>query len=100
MLPGRIPRLAHTTDEKQKLLARVHRIGGQVEAIEKALEEERDCSIILQQISACRGAINGLMSEILEGEVRLHVLSRNAKADSTEAMAADNLIKVLRTYMK
>lgn len=92
--------MAHTTDEKKKLVARVHRIRGQVEGIEKALEEERDCSVVLQQIAACRGAINGLMSELMEGEVRFHVLSRNAKANSSEATAADNLIKVLRTYLK
>jgi DNA-binding FrmR family transcriptional regulator len=92
--------LAHTTDEKKRLVARVHRILGQVEGIGKALEEDQDCSILLQQIAACRGAINGLMSELMEGEVRFHVLGRNAKANSSEARAADNLIKVLRTYLK
>lgn len=92
--------MAHTTAEKKKLVARIHRIKGQVEGIEKALEEERDCSVVLQQIAACRGAINGLMSELMEGEVRVHVLSRNAKANSSEANAADNLVRVLRTYLK
>jgi DNA-binding FrmR family transcriptional regulator len=92
--------LAHTTGEKKKLVSRVHRIRGQVEGIAKALEEERDCSVVLQQIAACRGAINGLMSELMEGEVRFHVLSKNAKANSSEANAADNLVKVLRTYLK
>jgi DNA-binding FrmR family transcriptional regulator len=92
--------LAHSAEEKQKLLARINRIQGQMEGIKKAVGEEQDCSLILQQIAACRGAINGLMSEIIEGEVLLHVLSRNAKANSTEAHAANALIKVLRTYLK
>jgi DNA-binding FrmR family transcriptional regulator len=92
--------LAHITQEKQKLLSRVNRIQGQIEGIRTALEEDRDCSAVLQQISACRGAINGLMLEILEGEIRFHVLSPNAKANSSEARAAEELIDVLRTYIK
>jgi FrmR/RcnR family transcriptional regulator, repressor of frmRAB operon len=92
--------LAHVTDQKKKLLTRVSRIQGQLEAIRKALEEEVECSALLQQIAACRGAINGLMLEILEGEVRFHVLSPNAKANSSEARAAEELIEVLHTYIK
>jgi DNA-binding FrmR family transcriptional regulator len=92
--------LAHTTDEKKKLLSRVHRIQGQMEAIEKVLEEERDCSVVLHQISACRGAINGLMTEIIEGEIRFHVLSPNATANSSQAKAAERLVEVLRVYLK
>jgi DNA-binding FrmR family transcriptional regulator len=62
--------VAHITKEKEKLLARVGRIRGQVEAIEKALEEERECSAVFEQIASCRGAINGLMAEIMQGEIR------------------------------
>jgi len=54
----------------------------------------------LQQIAACRGAINGLMGELMEGEVRGHVLSPNAKPGSDRARAAEQLIQVLRTYLK
>jgi FrmR/RcnR family transcriptional regulator, repressor of frmRAB operon len=96
---GEFP-LAQVTDQKKKLLTRVSRIQGQLEAIRKALEEEVECSALLQQIAACRGAINGLMLEILEGEVRFHVLSPNAKANSGEARAAEELIEVLHTYIK
>ncbi len=92
--------MAHTRIEKQKLLMRAHRIRGQVKAIEKALQEEQDCSSLLQQIAACRGAINGLMSEIMEGEVRYHVVSPKAKPNSEQAMAAEQLIQVLRAYLK
>ena len=92
--------LAHVTDQKKKLLTRLSRIQGQLEAIRKALESDVECSALLQQIAACRGAINGLMLEILEGEVRFHVLSPNAKANSGEARAAEELIEVLHTYIK
>jgi DNA-binding FrmR family transcriptional regulator len=92
--------LAHTHRDKEGLLGRVRRIRGQVEGLERALEEEDDCASILQQISACRGAINGLMNELIEGEVRYHVLSPRAKPGSNRAEAAERLIQVLHTYLK
>ncbi|MCQ4437722.1 metal/formaldehyde-sensitive transcriptional repressor, partial [Clostridioides difficile] len=51
--------MSHTVREKQKLLNRVRRIKGQVEAIERALGEERGCNEVLQLITSCRGAMNG-----------------------------------------
>jgi DNA-binding FrmR family transcriptional regulator len=92
--------LSHTKKDKENLLARTRRIRGQVEAIERALEEDEECASILQQIAACRGAINGLMGELMEGEVRDHVLSPNAKPGSDRARAAERLIQVLRTYLR
>lgn len=92
--------MSHTKKDKENLLARTRRIRGQIEAVEKALEEDAECASILQQIAACRGAINGLMGEIMEGEVRDHVLSPTAKPGSDRARAADQLIQVLRTYLK
>ena len=92
--------MAHTTEEKQKLLARVHRVQGQLESIRSAIEEEKDCSLVLQQIAACRGAINSLLVEIIDGEIRFHVLSKNSKVDSIEARAAENLVEILHRYIK
>ena len=60
--------MAHTVRDKNKLLNRVRRIRGQVDAIERALAEEQDCSDLLRTIAACRGAINGLMGEVIEGQ--------------------------------
>jgi len=92
--------LSHTQKDKENLLSRTRRIRGQVEAIERALEDGDECGSILQQIAACRGAINGLMGELMEGELRDHVLSPNAKPGSDRARAAERLIQVLRTYLK
>jgi len=92
--------MAHTTEEKKKLLARVNRLQGQLESIRSAIEEERDCADVLQQIAACRGAINSLLVEIIDGEIRFHVLSRNSKVDSREARAAENLVEILHRYIK
>ena len=90
--------MAHTAKEKDKLLARVRRIGGQVAAIEKALGEEQECSLVLQLIASCRGAMNGLMFEVIEGHIQCHVIEE--KRDRSRAEAAQELIDVLKTYLK
>ena len=71
--------MAHTVRDKKKLLNRVNRISGQVEAIKRALEEEQDCSDLLRTIAACRGAMNGLMAEVIEGHIRFHIVDPNEK---------------------
>src|SRR5690606_24844658 len=58
--------LPHSPEEKRKVLARIRRIRGQCEGLERALESGVDCGPVLQQIAAIRGAVNGLMSEVLE----------------------------------
>jgi len=92
--------VAHTIRDKEKLLNRVRRIRGQVDAIEKALVEEDDCSAILQTIAACRGAINGLMAEIIEGHIRFHVVNPDRHPTSGQAKATQELIDVIKTYLK
>lgn len=92
--------MSHITGAKKQLNLRINRIQGQLDAIKDAIQEERDCASVLQQVAACRGAINGLMAEIVEGEIKCHVLSPNAKANSSEAQAADQLVEILRRYLK
>ncbi|EFE93917.1 MULTISPECIES: metal/formaldehyde-sensitive transcriptional repressor [Serratia] len=91
--------MSHTIKDQKKLLARVRRIKGQAEALERALENQCECSAILQQIAAVRGAVNGLMAQVLEGHVREHL----AAEDSTQQQREQNieqLMTVLRSYMK
>jgi DNA-binding FrmR family transcriptional regulator len=92
--------MAHTIRDKKKLLNRVRRIRGQVEAVEKALDQERDCSELLQTIAACRGAINSLMAEVIEGHIRFHVVDPDAKPTSEQARAAQELMDVVKTYLR
>jgi len=92
--------MAHTTKGKEKLLTRVRRIRGQVDAIERALESEQECADVLQVMAACRGALNGLMAEVMEGHVRFHVLSPDNGRNSPQAQAAEELIDVVRAYLK
>ena len=91
--------MAHTTRDKTKLLNRVRRLHGQMRAIEKALDQELECSEVLQRISACRGAINGLMAEVLEGHVRFHVVNPTRRPSSKQSRAAQELIEILKKYL-
>lgn len=92
--------MGHITRERTKLLNRVRRIRGQVEAIERALEGENDCVQVLQLIASTRGAINGLMAEVLEDHVREHVAAPIGLSDGDRAKGADELVDVIRTYFK
>jgi DNA-binding FrmR family transcriptional regulator len=92
--------MAHTSRDKDKLLKRVARIRGQVEAVEKALSEEQDCSSLLQLIASCRGAINSLMAEVVEGHVRHHVLRPDTRPNSEQGRAAEELIELVKSYLK
>lgn len=90
--------MAHTVRNKTKLLNRVRRIRGQIEAIERALEEERDCSVIMHLLAASRGALGGLTAEILEGHIHEHIVHPDTHAK--RARAADDLVDVLKTYVR
>ena len=90
----------HTVKDKAKLILRVRRIRGQVEAIERALEADPECPDLLLLITAARGAMNGLMAELLEGHIRFHVLDPGQKTSSEQALAADELVDIIRSYLK
>ncbi len=91
--------MAHTIQNKRALLTRIRRIKGQSEALERALEQETDCGAVLQQIAAIRGAVNGLMAEVLEGHVRDHL---GAEVTNPERRQEDVqvVLAALRSYMK
>jgi len=92
--------MAHLIKDKQKLINRTSRIRGQVDAIARALDEEQDCARILQTIAACRGALDGLMSEVFEGHIRLHILDPAGRPSRQQAKAADELIRAAKSYLK
>lgn len=91
-------RMGHTIADKRKLLARVRRITGQCQAVERALETEAGCTETLQLIAAARGALNGLMAEVLEDHLHSHVL--NGASPRNRHVAATELLEVVRAYLK
>lgn len=92
--------MSHTTREKTKLLSRVRRIRGQVEALERALEAERGCAEVLQQIAAVRGAINGLMLEVMEDHIETHLVAAGNGNQAERREGADELLDVVRAYLR
>ena len=92
--------MAHTTEEKKRLLNRVRRIMGQVAAIERTLDQEGECAEVLHNISACRGAMDALMAEVIEGHIRFHILPVNDGVTDEQMRAADDLVTALRAYLK
>jgi len=96
---GIVYTMSHTIKDKEKLVLRAKRIQGQVEALARALDEERDCSDVLQLMSAARGAMNSLMAELLEGHIRNHVLNEK-KSNAGQTSAAEEVIKMVRSYLK
>ena len=92
--------MAHTIREKKKLLARVRRIRGQVEAIERALAEEAECERIMHMIAGVRGGVAGLMAEVVEDHIRTHLVDPAKNPEALDAEAAAQLIEVVYSYFR
>jgi DNA-binding FrmR family transcriptional regulator len=90
--------MAHTIREKTRLIHRVRRIRGQIEAVERALETESGCADVLRLIASARGAVNGLMAEVMEDHIREHVLDAASAAQRAEG--AEELVEVVKAYLK
>lgn len=91
--------MGHVVQDKDKLLGRVRRIAGQVAAVERQLEGDADCSTTLQLVASVRGAIGGLMEELIESHVRDHV-ARPGLSDAERQAASEELLALIRRYGK
>lgn len=91
--------MAHLSGDSDALVMRVKRIVGQLQAVERSLIEGADCSKTLHLAAAVRGAVNGLIDELIVDHVRTHVaapdLSPEDRSDGAEA-----LIAAIRRYSK
>jgi DNA-binding FrmR family transcriptional regulator len=88
--------MSHTSREKLDLINRTKKIVGQLEAVQRALEEDAACADVLQRLSAARGAINSLMGELMEDHIRNHMPRKSKSSEE----AADDVIQIVRTYLK
>ena len=91
--------MSHLEKEKQKLIARIKRIRGQVDSIERSLTTDDDCADVLMLLANVRGGINSLMAEVLEDHIRLHMLT-NEKNTMPATELAEDLIGLVRAYLK
>ena len=92
-------KLPEISKEKQKLLSRVKRLGGQITAVERAVMEGDECAEILMLLAAIRGGVNSLMAEILEDHIQLHITHPDRRTESPEELTKD-LIALVRAYLK
>ena len=93
--------MAHiSSDPDKKVLARVRRIRGQIEGIERAIDEGTDCYAVLQQTAAVRGALNGLMAELIDGHVRHHLLGAPKNEKGSQEKGVQELMEIVRTYLR
>jgi DNA-binding FrmR family transcriptional regulator len=92
--------MAHVVEGKQKLLNRVRRLRGQIDALERALDADEGCNEVMRLLTAARGAINGIMAEVVEDHILMHMIEDGRKRSREEQDAADELLDVLRTYIR
>jgi DNA-binding FrmR family transcriptional regulator len=92
--------VSHIAKEKQKLLNRLKRLRGQLEAIERAVEADVECARVLQQATACRGALEGFIAEVLEDHILEHMVDPLARSDDPRRLAAEELVSIVHSYLK
>jgi DNA-binding FrmR family transcriptional regulator len=92
-------RMPHIHNEKAKLLNRLRRIRGQLEAIERAVDQDSECARVLQQATACRGAMDGFIAEVIEDHIREHMIDPAAAKDDPRVQAAEELVSIVHSYL-
>lgn len=90
--------MAHLSS-RPDLVARVRRIAGQVAAVEKALASDEPCATVLHRVAAVRGAVNGLLDEVIAEHLKEHV-ALPGLGDDARAAGAEELLAVIRRYAK
>jgi DNA-binding FrmR family transcriptional regulator len=91
--------MAHTSRNKDQLLNRIRRIRGQLNAVEAGVEGEAECTMVLQTLVACRGALNSLVVEMFEDHLRYHVVDPKKRPTSQQAAAAQEMVALLKACL-
>jgi DNA-binding FrmR family transcriptional regulator len=91
--------MGHVAREKQKLLNRIKRMRGQLEAIERAIESDAECARVLQQATAARGALDGFIAEVIEDHIRDTMIDPTTETDDPRRLAAEELVTIVHTYL-
>lgn len=95
--------MPHTPEEQRRAVARLRRIRGQVDGLERAIQAGSDCGPVLQQIAALRGAVNGLMAGILDSHLReefTQVAGDDAKQRKRHQASIDEVVGLVRSYLR
>jgi DNA-binding FrmR family transcriptional regulator len=90
--------MSHVDREKVKLLQRLRKLRGQLDAVERSLNANEECGGQLMLLAAVRGGVNGLMGEILETHIRFHLTDGSKEQIAPEL--GEDLIDLVRAYLK
>lgn len=90
--------MAHSQRDKKKLLSRINRLKGQLGSAARLIEGEEECYRVLQVLASCRGALNGLMGDMVDGHVRMHVVQ--AKTKRAASRAGREVTEIMRSFWK
>ncbi|MGE3692678.1 MAG: metal/formaldehyde-sensitive transcriptional repressor [Novosphingobium sp.] len=91
--------MAHIKSDSARIVARIHRIAGQVAAIERSVTGDAPCADTLNLVAAVRGAVAGLMDELVDSHIRAHVAAPDLTPEE-RTQGADELAVVLRRYVR
>ena len=91
--------MTHIEKEKSKLLNRLKRLRGQLEAIERAVEADTECARVLQLATSCRGALDGFIAEVIEDHIRERMIDSSASRDDPRVQAAEELVEIVHAYL-
>ncbi|HPF73270.1 MAG: metal/formaldehyde-sensitive transcriptional repressor [Rhodanobacteraceae bacterium] len=92
--------MPHSPEEKKRAITRLRRIRGQADALERAIEEGSECAAVLQQIAAIRGAVNGLMADVLESHLREGLFDPSKREEVDREVELDATLDLIRRYLK
>jgi DNA-binding FrmR family transcriptional regulator len=92
--------MSHVAREKAKLLNRIKRLRGQIQAIERAIDTDQECADVLQQATSCRGALDGFIAEVIEDHIREHMVDPRAGPNDPRVAAAEELVEIVHQYLK
>ena len=91
--------MSHVSANKDRIIARIRRIAGQIAAVERAVEGDADCGVVLHQVAGVRGALDGLMDELIADHLTEHV-ARPGLSDAERAAGAEELITAIRRHRR
>ncbi|MDE1917328.1 MAG: metal/formaldehyde-sensitive transcriptional repressor [Sphingomonadales bacterium] len=92
--------MSHVAAEKQKLLNRLKRLRGQIDALERAIDADVECARVLQQATACRGALEGFIAEVIEDHILEHMVEPGLAVNDPKVLAAEELVAIIKAYMR
>lgn len=91
--------MAHITHDNSKIISRIRRLKGQLEGVERMLQEGGDCYKVLQNVAACRGALNSLTRELLDSHIEHHLTQEPTASDAVKE-ASQEIQQIIRSFLK